>query len=359
MGLGKIAKSLSIDCGKFSNGNWNGNPSLQKSSCFWKSAEKKRCKFKAKGVRRFCPCIGSVAWLLGDEGKSCDRTCKSKFKTACRDGVWPKTEGRALGIAKSLGVKCRNMLPGDSVANPLVLDDNCWWHGAGRRCSAKVKLTRRFCPCAATIVAWSLGRRGETCSSACKRIKRPCYEKAWPKKAADLKAILKSAGIRCPIRKGGASANPSLFNDNHCYWYSKGTPSCGAKNHKAKRLCPCGHATTTTTTTPKKHKIGKAVQRTVILKTWSFPEKVDWEVSPMGGKSKGKVVCSGSGYSAWYSTIQVKCVLEPGRKYMLKCKDKFGEGWAGASIRFNGRDYCKDYAWDAGFEQIEHFRAGR
>eukprot|EP00419_Tripos_fusus_P027861 CAMPEP_0172726144 /NCGR_PEP_ID=MMETSP1074-20121228/90015_1 /TAXON_ID=2916 /ORGANISM="Ceratium fusus, Strain PA161109" /LENGTH=265 /DNA_ID=CAMNT_0013553077 /DNA_START=533 /DNA_END=1331 /DNA_ORIENTATION=- len=236
------------------------------------------------------------------------------------------------------------MMPGDSVANPLVLDDNCWWHGIGRRCSAKVKLTKRFCPCAATIVSWSLGKRGETCTSACKRMKRPCYEKAWPQKAADLKAILRSSGIRCPIRKGGASANPSLFHDHNCYWYSKGAPSCSAKNHKAKRLCPCGHATTTTTTT-KLRLIGKPVRRTLTLKTWVMPEKLDWVVS-----TKGKTVCSGSGYSAWYSPIEVKCDLEPGRRYTLKCKDKFGEGWAGATIEINGRHYCKDYDWDAGFD---------
>jgi len=351
--FGKIAKSLSIDCPTMMEGNWSGNPTKQKGICFWKSAEQRRCKFKAKGVRRFCPCIGSVAWLLGEKGTSCDRTCKSRFKTVCRHGVWPNTEGKGLAIARSLGVKCRNMLPGDSVANPLVLDGNCWWHGSGRRCSAKVKLTQRFCPCAATVVAWSLGKQGETCTSVCKRMKRPCYEKAWPQKAADLKAILKSSGIRCPVRKGGASANPSLFNDKHCYWYSKGTPSCSAKNHKAKRLCPCGHMTTTTTTTTRR-KIGKPVQRTVTLKTWVFPEKLDWEVSTKG--KNRKVVCSGAGYSAWYSTIEVKCVLEPGREYRLTCKDRFGEGWAGATIVFNGRHYCKGYTWNGGFEYIEELR---
>jgi len=48
------------------------------------------------------------------------------------------------------------------------------------------------------------------------------------------------------------------------------------------------------------------------------------------------------GKYANHKVYNIKCCQPPGT-YELDCKDKFGDGWNGASIEIAGREYCKDF----------------
>jgi len=104
--------------------------------------------------------------------------------------------------------------------------------------------------------------------------------------------------------------------------------------------------TTTTTTT--------TTILPVTLKTWTFPEGLSWTI-----KKKGKTICKGGNYGDWYKSSRIGgCIFTKG-VYVITCKDRFNEGWRGASLRIGKHTLCKKYEWEMGTVHKETFRLVR
>jgi len=91
------------------------------------------------------------------------------------------------------------------------------------------------------------------------------------------------------------------------------------------------------------------------IKTNLLPEKMKWTIT------QGNVlICSGGPYRDWYSTAVIipECNLIVNSKYTLTCKDAYGEGWGGGSIKIGENTYCEQYAWGQGSEFVVNYTHG-
>jgi len=105
--------------------------------------------------------------------------------------------------------------------------------------------------------------------------------------------------------------------------------------------------TTTTTTTT-------TTILPLTIKTWTFPEGLSWTI-----KKKGKTICKGGDYGDWYTSSRIGgCKITNG-VYEVTCKDRFKEGWRGASLQIGKHTFCKKYKWGMGAVHKESLRLVR
>jgi hypothetical protein len=94
----------------------------------------------------------------------------------------------------------------------------------------------------------------------------------------------------------------------------------------------------------------------VKLITKTFPEKISWTIETT--RKRKRTICSGQGYSNWYSIMKIPCKLRQKEIYKVTCMDKFaGEGWGGGYLQIGRRKVCNKWEWNGGYKQVVNVKA--
>lgn len=152
----------------------------------------------------------------------------------------------------------------------------------------------------------------------------------------------RGCGHQIAYNTKGGSVYPSHVNPCACGANTLGSP-CDSFGYVAHTTIT---TTTTTTTTTKLYQLK--------IVTWVMPETISWKV--MRGK---KMMCKGSQYGQWYTTIDTGCMLPKG-SYTLICMDEKGHGFKGGHMHIAGhkKKYCHaKYMWNHGKKRKENFNA--
>jgi hypothetical protein len=220
------------------------------------------------------PTSAVPTWTRGEAGVSCTQACEANGQK-CIEGMWPTTEKQALKYFRAAGMHCQDMADDDDgyYAGPKERSDGgCEWgaHKSLHATRCPQRDTRddgweRVCPCvpngptppppptpptpptpAAPI--WIEGKRGKSCTTACKALGRLCVEGNWPTSRAQAYQYFKSVGVDCQGGLGdddaGDYGGPFYYaNGGVCEWGAHKSPHaqrCGRPTSDYfERICPC------------------------------------------------------------------------------------------------------------------------